>query len=61
MIILMYTDSGILCIIYKMKDIRYWIGLILGAAVISSLVSNVIAMALTCIAWAIFLAWLADD
>ena len=44
-----------------MKDVRYWIGLILGAAVISSLVSNVIAMVLTCIAWAIFLAWLADD
>jgi hypothetical protein len=44
-----------------MKDVRYWIGLIVGAAIISLLVSNVIAMALTCIAWAIFLAWLADD
>ena len=44
-----------------MKDVRYWIGLILGAAVISSLVSNVIAMAFACVAWAIFSAWLADD
>ena len=36
-----------------MKDVRYWIGLIVGAAIISSLVSNVIAM---CLTWGIFLA-----
>ena len=44
-----------------MKDVRYWIGLIVGAAIISSLVSNVIAMCFVCVIWAIFLAWLADD
>ena len=44
-----------------MKDVMYWIGLIVGAAIISSLVSNVIAMCFMCLAWGIFLAWLADD
>lgn len=44
-----------------MKDVRYWIGLIVGAAIISSLVSNVIAMCFMYLAWGIFLAWLADD
>lgn len=44
-----------------MKDARYWIGLIVGAAIISLLVSNVIAMCFIYVAWAIFLAWLAND
>lgn len=44
-----------------MKDIRYWIGLIVGAAIISSLVSNVIAMCFIYVAWILFIAWLADD